>query len=458
MTAHDLGSPPWMAAAWAEYGQREVAGPASNPRIRAFYRDAGHPEITGDDVAWCAAFVGAVLERSGQTATRSLLARSYLRWGREIPSPLSGAIAIFPRGNDPGAGHVGFVVGATTDKLFVLGGNQSDAVNIAAFSRTAVLSLRWPTDANAAATAPASAPADDPFEAALSHVLEMEGGWSDDPFDPGGPTNRGITLATYASFTGRPLGTTTAEALTFELKTISPTLVAQIYRERYWAPCRAYEMPGPVALMHFDAAVNHGVAGAARLLQQAAEVDIDGEIGPITMGAVRAADPARLLERYGEARRARYRALPHFWRFGRGWLARVDKTLAASRERMRGPAADPTAAPVASPAKPVVPSQVPVNEVPMTTIPVPSHGSPEPKWWGRSLTIWGTIVTTLATVLPVIGPLVGLDITAEMVRDFGEQATRVIQAIGGLVGVLMTIWGRSRADRPLSRQTMQVRV
>jgi uncharacterized protein (TIGR02594 family) len=456
MAAHDLGSPPWMGAAWAEYGQREVAGPASNPRIRALYRDAGHPEITGDDVAWCAAFVGAVLERSGQTATRSLLARSYLRWGREIARPLSGAIAVFPRGNDPGAGHVGFVVGATTDTLFVLGGNQSDAVNITAFPRSAVLSLRWPTDASPVAEKPA--PVDDPFETALSHVLEMEGGWSDDPFDPGGPTNRGLTLATYASFTGRTLGTTTAEALTFELKTISPTLVAQIYRERYWAPCRAYEMPAPVALMHFDAAVNHGVAGAARLLQQAAEVDIDGEIGPITMGAVRAADPAHLVDRYAEARRARYRALPHFWRFGRGWLARVDTTLAASRARMRAAAPDPVARPVASPTTPATQSPIPVNEVPMTTIPTPSQNSPEPKWWGRSLTIWGTIVTTLATVLPVIGPLIGLDITAEMVRDFGEQATRVIQAIGGLVGVLMTIWGRSRADRPLSRQTMQVRL
>jgi lysozyme family protein len=76
----------------------------------------------------------------------------------------------------------------------------------------------------------------------------------------------------------------------------------------------------------FDTAVNHGVTGAIRL-QQAVGTDIDGEMGPLTLGAVARLAVADALRAYAESRRARYRALPHFWRFGRGWLARVDTTL-----------------------------------------------------------------------------------------------------------------------------------
>ena len=57
--------PPWLDQAWADLGVREGAGNANDPRVLAYYRDAGHPEIKADSVAWCAAFVGAMLERSG---------------------------------------------------------------------------------------------------------------------------------------------------------------------------------------------------------------------------------------------------------------------------------------------------------------------------------------------------------------------------------------------------------
>lgn len=95
--------------------------------------------------------------------------------------------------------------------------------------------------------------------------------------------------------------------------------------------------------------------------------------------------------------------------------------------------------------------------------PRPATGSngttnPEAKWWGESVTIWGVVITTLSTVLPVIGPLVGLDISAEIVRQIGAQATAVIQATGALVGTILTVYGRSRAAAPLSRREMRVRV
>jgi len=88
-----MDQPRWLAEAWAELGQREVSGSADNARIGAFFRDVGQPARLHDEVAWCAAFVGACLERAALASTRSLMARSYLRWGSALdqgrfgPSP-----------------------------------------------------------------------------------------------------------------------------------------------------------------------------------------------------------------------------------------------------------------------------------------------------------------------------------------------------------------------------------
>ncbi len=210
-----------------------------------------------------------------------------------------------------------------------------------------------------------------------------------------------------------------------DLKSISHDVVRDIYLARYWAPSLAADLPAALALMHFDASVNHGVAGAAKLLQQALDVAIDGEIGPETLAAARRATIATVLDAYAEIRRDRYRSLPHFWRFGRGWLNRVEATLAAAR--------------------PLITSKEPSMTTSVPSIP----RAPEQKWWGESLTIWGVVITTLSTVLPTLGPIIGIDITAEMIRELGAALTQTVQAIGGLIGTLMTIYGRMRANAPL---------
>lgn len=90
-----------------------------------------------------------------------------------------------------------------------------------------------------------------------------------------------------------------------------------------------------------------------------------------------------------------------------------------------------------------------------TAAPAPSAA---PKWWGESMTIWGAVLTALTAVLPAAGPLIGLDITGELVRQLGEQVVGVAQALGGLAGTLMTIYGRARASAPLERRDMNVRL
>lgn len=431
--------PSWLEQAWRELGLRETEGPGSDPRILSFYEEIGHPEIASDEVPWCAAFAGACLERAGERSTRSLLARSYLSWGEAESNPVLGAVAVLSRSADPAQGHVGFVVGSQEDKILLIGGNQRNAVTIEAFDRSRLLGLRWPSRRAAGG---ADGDAGDIFETALKHVLEMEGGYTDDPFDPGGPTNLGITLAVYAAHRDADLTPDTAASLKAELKALKVAAAREIYLSRYWAPSKAALLPAAVALMHFDAAVNHGVANAARMLQQAARVAVDGEIGPQTLQAVRRAETRALLRRYAEIRRARYRSLGHFWRFGRGWLARVDRTLAAA-ERLAGV---PT---------PNVQSQATHGDKRMAE---PSASQPPTKWWGQSITIWGAVITALSSVLPVLGPLVGIDISADLVRQLGDEVVRVIQAAGGLIGIIMTIYGRSRASAPLERRQVTVQI
>lgn len=430
---------PWLIEAWRELGQRERAGAADNPRILAFYRDAGHPSVRHDETAWCAAFAGACLERVGIASTRSLMARSYSDWGEALAEARSGAIAVLSRGSDPAFGHVGFVVGETQSQIILLGGNQGDAVTVAAFDRSRVIALRWPASEAAPAEAPAPVSDDAGFQRALAHVLEMEGGWSEDPHDPGGATNFGITIGDYASWRGVRLDERSYASVRADLKRIAPETVREIYRRRYWDAAHCATLPAALAFMHFDAAVNHGLGGAARSLQEAAGTVIDGEIGPLTLEAARRAVPGEALARYAAIRRRRYRALPHFWRFGKGWLRRVDVTLARAQD-------------IAG-----LPTATVKDEGEITMIDTATTKT-EPKWWGRSLTIWGTLITALSTVLPALAPLAGLDLTPEVVREAGHHLVGTAQGLAGLLGTLMALFGRLRAQQPLSRRDVSLKL
>ncbi|MEZ5853943.1 MAG: TIGR02594 family protein [Hyphomicrobiaceae bacterium] len=456
MTTGALRQPEWMTHAWGELGQREVAGRGSNARIADYFRRVGHPDISDDAVPWCAAFVGACLERAGIASTQSLLARSYLDWGAPALDERPGAIAVLTRGTDPAAGHVGFLVGATPDGIFLLGGNQSDAVSIARFDRSRLIALRLP-EPTAAAVKPATA-GQAQFDWSLSRILDFEGGWTDDPFDPGGPTNKGITLAVYARERGDVVSAQTMARLRSELRDIPDDLVRHIYLQRYWRPAQCDALQAPLAHFHFDATVNQGLTGAAKLLQQALGVAVDGEIGPITLGAAEAQPVDQILSRYAAARRRHYRSLSHFWRFGRGWLARVDTALAQARMLITDPPRH--ASPPASPHPPRIPRKDattmpsdPLTDFETTTIPAAPG-----KWWGQSLTIWGVIITAITTVMPTVFSAFGLDIPAELINRLGSDAASLFQAVGGLFGTLMAIVGRARADSPLARRPLQVRL
>jgi lysozyme family protein len=154
------------------------------------------------------------------------------------------------------------------------------------------------------------------FASSLAHVLKHEGGWADHPRDPGGATMKGVTLKTYSDWLGR-------QATKDELRAISDEHLRTIYKARFWDAVRGDELPSGVDYVVFDMAVNSGPGRAARMLQAAVGATPDGAIGPKSLAAVLAQDPAALIAAFQRNRQHFLEALPTFDAFGKGWTRRV---------------------------------------------------------------------------------------------------------------------------------------
>lgn len=165
------------------------------------------------------------------------------------------------------------------------------------------------------------------FEQCLDEVLRHEGGYVDHPRDPGGATNMGITRKTLARWRKVSPWTALAKA---EVARLSRAEAALIYRANYWNACRAGEMPAGLDLALFDFAVNSGPDRAVRMLQAAAGVAADGEVGPLTLTAVRTAAVGQLINRLCDRRLGFLERLASFATFGRGWTRRVAAIRAAA--------------------------------------------------------------------------------------------------------------------------------
>lgn len=132
---------PWLAYALGELGESEIVGEKDNPRIVEYHKAT---TLVADDenVPWCAAFVSWCLEQSGIKSKHSARARDYLDFGEIIKEPRIGCVVVLTRN---GGGHVGFYWGKAGDgKINLLGGNQGDAVTIAAYNEERVIGYRWP--------------------------------------------------------------------------------------------------------------------------------------------------------------------------------------------------------------------------------------------------------------------------------------------------------------------------
>lgn len=127
--------------AMGEVGVKEIAGNRHNPRILEYHKTTGG--FGDDETAWCASFVNWCLSQHGVPGTRSAAARSFLKWGKKTNSPKVGDVVVFWRGSRTGwQGHVAFYASETPTHINVLGGNQSNAVNIQAYSKNQLLEYR----------------------------------------------------------------------------------------------------------------------------------------------------------------------------------------------------------------------------------------------------------------------------------------------------------------------------
>lgn len=167
--------------------------------------------------------------------------------------------------------------------------------------------------------------ASESFEPALTCVLKQEGGYSDHPADPGGATMMGITQEVLAEWRGHPVSKADVRAL-------SRMEVAEIYRKRYWDAVAGDQLPAGLDLAVFDFAVNSGASRAVRSLQRVLGVEADGRIGPETLQAIAACNPAEMITRLSALRLAFLEALSTFPVFGRGWTRRVREVEAEARK------------------------------------------------------------------------------------------------------------------------------
>ena len=133
----------WMKIARQEFGQKEIPGVGSNPRIEEYHKTTTIDNKT-DSVPWCSSFVNFCITESGLVGTNLALARSWVSWGKETSSFVPGCIVVLERGKPP-KGHVGFYVGMDGENIQLLGGNQGNAVSIASYDSARVIAKRLPT-------------------------------------------------------------------------------------------------------------------------------------------------------------------------------------------------------------------------------------------------------------------------------------------------------------------------
>ena len=150
------------------------------------------------------------------------------------------------------------------------------------------------------------------FDEAFEKLIGHEGGYVNNPADPGGETNYGISRRSYP---GEDIkGMTLARAKT-------------IYARDFWGPAGCDALFDAAKFQVFDMAVNSGVTAAIKTVQRAVAATPDGKLGPLTLQAIQSMPPARFVARFNGQRLAYMAGLSHWPAFSRGWALRIADNL-----------------------------------------------------------------------------------------------------------------------------------
>lgn len=152
----------------------------------------------------------------------------------------------------------------------------------------------------------------DRFPDFINRILSHEGGYVNDPRDPGGETQWGISKRTYPAV---------------NIKALTRDQAISLYKRDFWDASKAAQLPPAVGFQLLDAAVNSGIAQATRWLQRAARVADDGRLGPVSLAAIKASDPNDLVLRFLAERLEFMTGLKTWQTFGKGWARRIAQNL-----------------------------------------------------------------------------------------------------------------------------------
>ena len=183
------------------------------------------------------------------------------------------------------------------------------------------------------------------FAEVMAFTFEFEGGYVNDPRDPGGATNMGITLNTLSVWRGQRVTASDVRRLTKDE-------ARQIYRSMYWDKLACDRLPDGVDWLLFDMGVAHGVGTAAKMLQALLGVEQDGDIGPITLQAANSMKAPTLVttltdQRIKRAKRLKNKKGQMLWPiYGKGWCRRWKAVESNALELIEAEIVDPPKVPL----------------------------------------------------------------------------------------------------------------
>lgn len=308
-------------------GTREVPGSGDNDVIIGWMPYSGLPKsYWRDSTAWCKIFVNGMLETTGYKSDRNAMARATLRFGEKC-GPKPGALMVMPRGKPP-SGHIGIVEKVEGNGRYVITieGNVSDKVVRKRRPVSYALGFRWPiekldtpVDIIRERMPEGSEVSFSPrFLDCLEETLRWEGGWSNDPYDTGGATMKGVIQRRYDAYRKR-------EGLPKRsVRGIEDDELQVIYKDYYWDAVHGDKIPQGLDMAVFDYGVNSGPSRSIRYLQQVLGVEADGHWGPITEDALENCDVEEKIKSLCAARRSFVRQIKTYWRFGKGWERRIN--------------------------------------------------------------------------------------------------------------------------------------
>jgi lysozyme family protein len=197
------------------------------------------------------------------------------------------------------------------------------------------------------------------YDECLRRLLAHEGGYTNHPSDPGGPTNFGITIFDYRKYV-KPTATAA------DVRAMRLDEARAIYRTKYWAAQRCDDLPLGVDYCVFDYGVNSGIGRSGKVLRRIVGLpDTTHIVTDEVLRAVARRDPKAIVVAINDERLAFLKRLKTWSVFGRGWGTRVASVRAVSLrmagESVPSPSIVPSDAPV--PGKGAVPAPANMKKV-----------------------------------------------------------------------------------------------